>query len=144
MFILDAIHNFHPQYRDYTQYNAHVRFLFYFDDLYMYMYMYIYQAIHLDTELPSVIFQLPRVYLVFSFHFSIWCRQLLLLELTLFIFDIILSLYFQFRVFSSSRQPRIDHRRLIHKQHLMMDQQHYRLKIYRKIKIVFFSIFLIN
>ncbi|CAF2956349.1 unnamed protein product [Rotaria sp. Silwood2] len=36
----DAIHNFHPQYRDYTQYNA--------------------QAAHLDTELPSVIFQLPR------------------------------------------------------------------------------------
>ncbi|CAF0906812.1 unnamed protein product [Adineta steineri] len=36
----DAIHNFHPQYRDYTQYNAH--------------------ATHLDTELPSVIFQLPR------------------------------------------------------------------------------------
>ncbi|CAF3114078.1 unnamed protein product [Rotaria socialis] len=37
----DAIHNFHPQYRDYTQYNA--------------------QATHLDTEVPSVIFQLPRI-----------------------------------------------------------------------------------
>jgi hypothetical protein len=24
---LDAIHNFHPQYRDYTQYSAQVRFL---------------------------------------------------------------------------------------------------------------------
>ena len=24
LFILDAIHNFHPQYRDYTQYNAQV------------------------------------------------------------------------------------------------------------------------
>ena len=24
-FVLDAIHNFHPQYRDYTQYNAQVR-----------------------------------------------------------------------------------------------------------------------
>jgi len=28
MFILDAIHNFHPQYRDYTQYNPHVSCLF--------------------------------------------------------------------------------------------------------------------
>lgn len=57
--ILDAIHNFHPQYRDYTQYNAQVRKNF--DQR---RHKSISQASQLDTELPSVIVQLPpRVYL---------------------------------------------------------------------------------
>ena len=58
-FILDAIHNFHPQYRDYTQYNAQVR-----GNFDRRRNKSISQASQLDTELPSVIFQLPpRVYL---------------------------------------------------------------------------------
>jgi hypothetical protein len=53
LFIVDAIHNFHPQYRDYTQYSAQVRFL------------YLNRSISLSINIFSLIHNF-RVYLGFS------------------------------------------------------------------------------